>query len=96
MAMSVGLTVVEIHLSEARSLKEKRMVLTRVKTKLRNRFNVSVSEVEYQDLWQRAAIAVVSVADSREIVEKLLHAVEDEVDRELPGEVVRAKTEFLV
>ena len=58
--MVIALLTVELHVPGARSLKDKRMVLRRVKDRLK-KFNVAVSEVEYHDLWQRAALAVVTV-----------------------------------
>ena len=60
--MVVGLLSVELHIGGARSLKEKRFVLRGLKDRLRGSFNVSVAEVEFQDLWQRAGLAVVAVA----------------------------------
>src|ERR671925_407851 len=59
--MVVGLLTVELHVPGSQSLKDKRMVLRRVKDRLK-KFNVAVSEVEHQDLWQRAALAVVTVS----------------------------------
>ena len=56
--MVVALLSIECHLPAARSLKDKRMVLQSVKGRLRS-LNVSVAEVEHQDLWQRARLAVV-------------------------------------
>jgi uncharacterized protein YlxP (DUF503 family) len=57
----IGLLVLELHFPGARSLKDKRQALRSFEQKVRNRFNVSIAEVEHQDLWQRARIAVVSV-----------------------------------
>lgn len=59
--MIVKLLTIDLHLPGRSSLKEKRFVLTSVKTKLRQRFNVSVSEVDHHDKWQRAVLAVVTV-----------------------------------
>ena len=59
--MVIGLLTLDLHFPGARSLKDKRQALRSLETKLRNRFNVSVAEVEHQDLWQRARLAVVTV-----------------------------------
>ena len=59
--MVIGLLMLDLHFPGARSLKDKRQALRSLETKLRNRFNVSVAEVEHQDLWQRARLAVVTV-----------------------------------
>ena len=58
--MVVALLSVELFLPGAQSLKDKRMVLRRLKDRLA-KFNVAIAEVEHQDLWQRSRLAVVSV-----------------------------------
>ena len=59
--MSVGILVVDCLLGDGHSLKEKRRVLLSLTQKIRNTFNVSVAEVDHQNLWQRSQIAVVGV-----------------------------------
>ncbi len=54
--MRVAVLHVEIHIPYAQSLKDKRMVLRRIKDRLQ-KFNVAVAELEHQDLWQRATSA---------------------------------------
>ena len=57
---------------DAHSLKEKRAVLQRIITRLQHKFNVAVAEVDYQDLWQRTKISVVTVSSSHIASEKEL------------------------
>ena len=52
--MIVGLCTVELFIPDGHSLKDKRRVLQSVKTRVRDKFNVSVAEVGEQDLWQKA------------------------------------------
>ena len=59
--MVVKLLTIDLHLPGRSSLKEKRFVLSSVKTKLRRRFNVAVSEIDHHDKWQRTCLAVVTV-----------------------------------
>ena len=92
--MVVGLLSVELHVPGARSLKDKRMVLRRVKDRLK-KFNVAVSEVDHQDLWQRAALAVVTVSTDQAHAEGELAAAAEEIARVEPGVVTRTEVEFL-
>ena len=92
--MVVGLLTVELHVPGSRSLKDKRMVLRRVKDRLR-KFNVAVSEVDHHDLWQRASLAVVTVSVDRRHAEGELAAVADEIERVEPGLMTRTEVEFL-
>lgn len=70
--MIVGLVQCECLIHDAHSLKEKRAVLQRVLTRLKQKYNVSVSETDYQDLWQRTKIAIVTVSSSRKATEREL------------------------
>ena len=92
--MIVGLLSVALHLPDARSLKDKRMVLRSVKDRLK-KLNVAVSEVEHQDLWQRAELGVVTVAASADAVDRLLAQAADEIERAAPGVFVTCQVEFL-
>ncbi len=92
--MVVGLLSVELHVPGSRSLKDKRMVLRRIKDRLK-KFNVAVSEVEHQDLWQRAALAVVTVSTEEAHADRELQAVADEIDRVEPGLITRTEIEYL-
>ena len=79
--MIVGAAVVEIHVHESQSLKAKRGVVRSIAGRLRNRFNVSVSEVGGQGTWQRAVIGM-SMTGSEEVplrraLEKAVRFVEE-------------------
>jgi uncharacterized protein YlxP (DUF503 family) len=80
----VALGTVEIHLPDVGSLKGKRHALKGLKQKLRQRFEISVAEVDHQDSWQRATLALACVSgDSRhanEVISKAMDFLEDNVD----------------
>ncbi|MBI3271380.1 MAG: DUF503 domain-containing protein [Planctomycetes bacterium] len=62
--MIVGTLYVTTVLRESHSLKDKRRILSSFKEQVRNRFNVSIAELEDQDLWQRAVFGVAVVSGS--------------------------------
>ena len=92
--MVVGLLTIGLHVAGARSLKDKRMALRRIKDRLK-KFNVAVSEVDHQDLWQRGALAVVTVSTDQAHAEGQLQAAADEIERVEPGLMTRTEIEFL-
>ena len=92
--MRIAVLHVELHIPYSHSLKEKRMVLRRVKDRLQ-KFNVAVAEVEHQETWQRAALGIVAISTSDEHVERELAAAAAEIDRVEPGLVTRTEIEFL-
>lgn len=66
--MIVGVLTVDVAIFEARTLKDKRRVILSLKDRVRERFNVSVGEVDFQDLAQRSQIGIALVStDSRVI-----------------------------
>jgi uncharacterized protein YlxP (DUF503 family) len=74
--MIVVLAACECIIYDAHSLKEKRAVLQRIITRMKQKYNVSVSEVDHQDVWQRTKIAIAAVASSRVSAEvELQHAL---------------------
>lgn len=92
---SVGVLTLELRLEHAHSLKDKRHVVEGLKARLRGKFNVAVAEIDYQDLWQRAALAAVTVSSDHANAEKVLRAVEDEAASLLGGELAGATVEWL-
>ena len=92
---AIGILTLELRLEHSHSLKEKRHVVDSLKNRLRNKFNVSVAEIDHQDLWQRAALAAVTVSSSREFAGKILQSVEDEAAALLGRDLAECTLEWL-
>jgi len=86
--MFVGVGQVELYIPESGSLKSKRFVLKSIKTKLRNKFNVSVAEIDNNDKWQRASLGVAVVSNERKIVDSTLNQVINFIESEVRVEVI--------
>lgn len=67
---------VELRLPGVQSLKQKRRRIKAVSAALVKRFPVSVAEVDFQDLWQRATLGVAVVASQAGQLDRVLHSVE--------------------
>jgi uncharacterized protein YlxP (DUF503 family) len=70
----------DLRIPGCHSLKQKRHVLKTLTAALRQTFAVSVAEVEYQDLWQRAAIAVAVVGGEEYHLRRVLREIENRID----------------
>ncbi|MDT2045833.1 hypothetical protein CHN50_15945 [Priestia aryabhattai] len=68
----IGLVECECLIYNAASLKDKRAVLQRIIMRLKQKYNVSVSETDFQDVWQRTKISIVAVSSSRVATEQEL------------------------
>ena len=94
-AARVAVGTVELHLPDVGSLKGKRHALKGLKEKVRRRFEISVAEVDHQDVWQRATLGRACVSgDSRhanEVISKAIDFIEDNVE----GYVTDVQVEIL-
>jgi uncharacterized protein YlxP (DUF503 family) len=86
--MVVGIVRLELHLPAARSLKDKRQVVRSMKERLRERLRAAVAEVEFQDLWQRAAIGIAVVAADGGQVRELLNSARNIVEQYAQAQVL--------
>ena len=92
---AIGVLTLELRLENSHSLKDKRHVVQSLKDRLRHKFNVAVAEIDYQDMWQRAAVAAVTVSGDRVHAEKVLQSVEDEAASMLGSELADATVEWM-
>jgi uncharacterized protein YlxP (DUF503 family) len=92
---TIGVLTLELRIEEAHSLKDKRHVVKSLKDRLRNKFNVSVAEIDHQDTWQRATLAAVTVSGDHTHAETVLHSVEREAANLLGGTLVGSWIEWL-
>ncbi len=93
--MVVALLTVEILVPSSGSLKEKRGIVKRIKDRTRNKFNISVAEVEYQDKWQRSKLAFAMVGVNRKITEETLQKLFKMLDSDYGFEIVHYNFEYL-
>jgi uncharacterized protein YlxP (DUF503 family) len=91
--VSVALCNLTLRLPENGSLKGKRQV---VKSIQQRKFNVSVAEVEHNDLWQLAGMAICAVANNAAHAEEVVrNAVEYIEELRLDVEIIEEETEIL-
>lgn len=93
--MVVALERFDLRIPGCRSLKQKRHVLSALTAALRQRFPVSVAEVDHHDLWQRATIGVAAVGGEQHHLRRVMHEVEKVVDDWHEVEVIRADLELI-
>ena len=74
--MFVGVLYLDCIVPGSKSLKQKRQAIKSLKDRLRNRFNVAVSETEYQDKWQRAGIGVATVSGEHTHTQRAMDEIE--------------------
>ena len=75
--MNVGVCRINLRIPENFSLKGKRRVLKSITTRIKNKFNVSVAEVDDHELWQLATLGVCCVSNNKRYTNEVLSKVVD-------------------
>jgi uncharacterized protein YlxP (DUF503 family) len=93
--MIVGLLTLDLHIPEANSLKSKRLVIKSLIDRIKNKFNVSIAEVDANDLWQRSVIGIAYVANETQIINKVFEKIKNLVLGSHSIELIDATMELL-
>ena len=83
--------VVDLHSRGTHSLKEKRQIVTSMKEKLKQKFNISIIESDYQEI----QLAVAMVSNSRSIAGKVFEQIEDFIFSNYPVQLVSVNKEYV-
>jgi len=92
---AIGVLTLHIHVEDSHSLKDKRHVVKSLKDRLRERFNVSVAEIDGLESWQSAVVAAVTVSSDRVRAEQVLQAVEAHAATILGGALTASDVEWI-
>lgn len=91
----IGFVRCECSIYDSQSLKEKRSVIKSITARLKQRLNVSVAELNYQDLWQRTMIGVAVVANSQKRAEQELQRAIKIIESNDRIEIIDTEYEWL-
>ena len=93
--MHVGVVTVEIEVTDAMTLKDKRQVMRSLLARIRNAFNVSAAEVGHLDAHSLATIGIAAVANEKAYVNGMLEKVVDLIERESRVVLIDYTLEFV-
>jgi len=93
--MIVGIMALDLFAENSHSLKEKRHIVSSLKEKLKNKFNISLIESDYQDLWQKIQITIVMATNTKVMAEKVFHQIEEFIFLNYGVQIVQIKKEYL-
>ncbi len=93
--MVLGVLELDIRLFSPNSLKDKRSIIKRLISRVRSIFNVSVSEIGHQDLWQRALLGVAFITTERSFAQRVLSKIMRFVEKERDISLIDSKMEVL-
>lgn len=93
--MYVGILQLSFHIPGARSLKDKRQVIRSFRDRVRARYMVSIAEVGFLDLHQRAILGVAVVSNSAALCDELLSHVSQMAEHIHDAILIDRKNEVL-
>ena len=93
--MVIGISVFELHLPHARSLKQKRKVVRSLIDRIHRRFRVSIAETGYHDKHQRSEIAIAAVARSADDGQRMFESIRNLVDQEVEAQLLYWEPELM-
>ncbi|MBD7913444.1 MULTISPECIES: DUF503 domain-containing protein [Clostridium] len=86
--MKVLLMSITLRASWVHSLKEKRMIVKSILQKLRNKYNISVGEVDKQDIHQTIVIGIAAVCGSSAVLSSTALNIIDYIECNTDAEIV--------
>jgi uncharacterized protein YlxP (DUF503 family) len=92
--MLIGTAQITIYAPWVHSLKEKRMVVRSICAKVRNKFNVSIAEVDAQDLHQRIVLGFACVAGEAALADSIIENILNFVENNFEGEIIDIQKEL--
>ena len=93
--MIVGLLTLDLHIPEANSLKSKRMVIRSLIERIKNKFNVSIAEVDAQNLWQRSIIGIAYVSNETVMINRVFEKIRTQINNTHSVELINSEMEML-
>ena len=92
--MFVATAEIEIMLYQSQSLKEKRQVVKSLVSRVLNQFNVSIAEIDFLDVWQRAGLGLACVANGSAYAEKQMDKILEYIEQDGRFEITRIYREL--
>jgi uncharacterized protein YlxP (DUF503 family) len=93
--VTVGLLLLDCYIPESQSLKDKRRILSSLSERLRRQFNIAIAEVEHQDQWQRAQLAIVLVNTNWRMLQSSMSKLTEYIDRDRRVDITNTETRQL-
>ncbi len=93
--MTISILKLALFIHDSNSLKEKRMVLHSLKTRLRNNFNGAVNQIGHEDKWQKATLAVVGVQKNRNNMNSVLSNIVNFIEELKTTDLINYEMELI-
>lgn len=93
--MVVGVLTIDLYIFDSHCLKDKRRVLKSVLQRAKDKFNVSIAEIEEQDSWKNAVLGVAFVSNQKAHANKIFSMLLNWLEEQKTAEILKVQMEFL-
>jgi len=93
--MQIGVCIIDLAIPGSHSLKEKRRVVKSIKDRVKNKFNVSIAEIDNLDRHQSCTIGIVCISNCNKQANRILSKIVDFIDATRMAEIERYKIEMI-
>jgi uncharacterized protein YlxP (DUF503 family) len=94
--MNTGVCKIKLHIPGSQSLKDKRRIVKSIISKLRNQYNISIAEVDDQDLWQLTTLGISCVSNNGQHIDETITRIINFIGQNYPElEVVSQEIEII-
>ena len=93
--MLLGVCTINLYLPSSRSLKDKRSIIKSLKLRIKNNFNVSVSEINNYDLWKNATLGIACIGNEKKYLNGVLNEVIKFIENQNKLQLINFKTTIL-
>lgn len=90
----IGYLELELNIPMVQSLKEKRSIIKSLKDKLKNKFNIAISEIGKNDIWQSSVLGLVTISNETTYLEQTFSKIIDFVDEFFGIEISKYNIEY--
>jgi uncharacterized protein YlxP (DUF503 family) len=94
--MKILIYQIDLYFQASHSLKEKRGILKSFQNQIRKKFNVSIAEIDYHDVWQSSRIGIVMTANEIKVLNIALTEIQKFIENNFQNiTIVKEEIEFL-
>ena len=93
--MLIGICTLNLYFPDSHSLKDKRNIIKSIKARIRNKFNVSVSEIDNHDLWKNTTLGIACIGNEKRYLNDILNKVIKFIEYQNKLQLIDFKTSIL-
>jgi len=93
--MLSGICTINLYFPNSHSLKDKRNIIKSIKSRIRNNFNVSVSEINNHDIWKNTTLGIACIGNEKRYLDNVLNEVIKFIENQNKLQVIDFKKTIL-